>query len=122
MRNEEARLQAALWQYYQLRRAPNVVGFAVPNGGKRDVVTAVNLRRTGVVPGVSDLIFFRGSFCECGRPCCEPHAVELKSAKGSLTEAQATFLIDAGNAGVRGAVARSFDEGVEYFQASKLVR
>lgn len=38
-----------------LRRA-GVPHFAVPSGGKRSKVTAAQLRRQGVVPGVPDLV------------------------------------------------------------------
>jgi hypothetical protein len=34
---------------------PRVVIFAIPNGGKRNITTAKNLKREGVVPGVPDL-------------------------------------------------------------------
>lgn len=113
MRNEEARLQAALWEYWQRCRSPNSILFHPANGGFRNVVEAVKFKRLGVVPGVSDFIAVKDG---------NPYALELKSAKGSLSEAQATWLIEWGSAGGRGAVAHSFDEGVEYLQEWKLVR
>lgn len=113
MRNEEARLQAALWQYYQLCRTPTSILFHPANGGFRNIVEAVKFRRLGVVPGVADFIGVQGG---------HPFALELKSAKGRLSEAQTAWLIEAGTAGVRCATAHSFDEGVEYLKEFKLVR
>jgi hypothetical protein len=34
---------------------PDVVIFAIPNGGRRDIKTAVTLQLEGVLPGVPDL-------------------------------------------------------------------
>ena len=36
-------------------RWPRVVIFAIPNGGKRNITTAKNLKLEGVMPGVPDL-------------------------------------------------------------------
>ena len=59
-REREHRLQCACvrWFAYQY---PQYRGrlFAVPNGSKRDHVTAAKLKAEGVVPGVSDLIFLK---------------------------------------------------------------
>lgn len=35
---------------------PDMITFAVPNGGKRDEITAVRMKNTGTRKGVSDLI------------------------------------------------------------------
>jgi len=54
--------------------------FHVPNGGKRGVVTAMNMKRIGVRAGVPDLVILssdgRAMFCE------------LKGPKGSMNGAQ----------------------------------
>lgn len=57
--------------------------FAVPNGGKRHVITAVKLKAEGVRPGVPDLCFILpgGRFA----------GLELKSEKGILSEHQKAF-------------------------------
>lgn len=59
-RDEEHRIQCACvsWfrlQYPQLRHSL----FAVPNGGRRDEVTAGKLKAEGVLAGVADLILLR---------------------------------------------------------------
>lgn len=55
-RNEEDQIQAAVVKWFDLQY-PNYAGrlFAVPNGGKRHITTAVRLRTTGVRRGVPDL-------------------------------------------------------------------
>jgi hypothetical protein len=46
--------QAGFVQWFR-SRWPRVLIFAVPNGGKRNISTARNLKLEGVVPGVPDL-------------------------------------------------------------------
>lgn len=54
----EIQIQAAGWQrvwmeFPETRR----LLYAVPNGGKREVVDAIQLKASGVVPGIPDLVF-----------------------------------------------------------------
>ena len=46
--------QAGFVEWFRARW-PRVLIFAIPNGGKRSIVTAKRLRREGVTPGVPDL-------------------------------------------------------------------
>lgn len=46
--------QAGFVQWFRAKW-PRVLIFAVPNGGKRNILTARNLKLEGVVPGVPDL-------------------------------------------------------------------
>jgi len=46
--------QAGFIQWFRARW-PRVVVFAIPNGGKRNILTAKRLQREGVTPGVPDL-------------------------------------------------------------------
>ena len=50
------------------------VWFHIPNGGKRDKVTAARLKQMGVRPGVADIIILTSTSL--------PVAVELKIPKG----------------------------------------
>jgi hypothetical protein len=50
--NEE---QRRLIQWFKAAH-PNTLFYAVPNGGRRDLVTAAKLKATGVKPGVPDLV------------------------------------------------------------------
>lgn len=53
MRQQEHKLQVAFvrWLRYQ---HPNVLGFAVPNGGHRNKIVAAKLKAEGVLVGVPD--------------------------------------------------------------------
>jgi hypothetical protein len=53
--------------------------FHVPNGGSRNVREAANLKRTGVVAGIPDMLFlWKG----------KTYAFEFKSEKGCLSDSQ----------------------------------
>lgn len=58
---------------------PEVVWFAVPNGGKRHVSVAKKLKAEGVKKGVADLLFFWADLVL---------AVEMKTAKGRQSKSQ----------------------------------
>ena len=55
-----------------------------PNGGYRDAISAMQFKRAGVLPGVSDIILLRAD-----KP---PLAWELKASKGKLSHSQEIFL------------------------------
>jgi len=79
MRNEEQKEQIALIKfcrkstYTDLRKI-----FAIPNGGKRNMVTAVNMKREGVLAGVPDL------FLPVPRGQYHGLFIEMKKAKGGV--------------------------------------
>lgn len=61
-RDEEHRIQCACVQWFRLQYPKlrhNL--FAVPNGGKRDEVTAAKLKAEGVLAGVADLILLKSN-------------------------------------------------------------
>ena len=60
--DEEHRIQCACVKYFNLTY-PKLKGrlFAVPNGGRRDAVTASKLKAEGVIAGVSDLILLKSN-------------------------------------------------------------
>lgn len=53
--------------------------FAVPNGGKRNLIEASRLKQTGTIPGIPDLIFVAQS---------KTFFFELKNEKGKLSDEQ----------------------------------
>lgn len=60
--------------------------FHVPNGGRRDIGTATNLKKQGVKPGIPDIcIMFGGGIMIF---------IELKCATGSLRTSQKKFRDD----------------------------
>jgi len=78
----EHQVQVAICQYLDIR---GVVHFAIPNGGKRNVITATKLKKEGVKAGVPDLcIIHEGMafFLEVKKPATPG------KGKGRLSPAQ----------------------------------
>lgn len=78
MRNEEHNAQVALfrWAALEQRRMPELaLMFAVPNGGNRNIITALKLKAEGVKAGVPDI------FLPCARSPYNGIFIEMK-AKG----------------------------------------
>lgn len=63
--------------------SPGWIFTHVPNGERRDQVTAARLKRMGVTPGFPDLLFLG--------PAGEVCWIELKAKRGRLSEAQAAI-------------------------------
>jgi len=63
------------------QRYPGTLIFAIPNGGKRDIVTAKKLQMEGVTPGVPDLFVPAWSLW-----------IEMKKPGGRLSEAQKNMI------------------------------
>jgi hypothetical protein len=79
MKRAEAAIQRQVFEHYRARGEPNTFMFAVPNGGKRGLVEAVNFKREGVTAGVPDIIAIRDG---------EVFGLELKAPKGKQSPAQ----------------------------------
>ena len=78
--------------------------FAVPNGHKRNIVTAVKLKKEGVVAGVSDLILLVPNKTYHGL------CIEMKMGKGKQTELQKEFQSDVEQMGYKYYVCRTLEE------------
>lgn len=102
-RRDEASLQASLVEELRLILPPNAFVFAVPNGGSRNIVEAVNLKKQGVVAGVPDLIVIHA-----GRPI----GLELKTRTGKLSDNQRITFHKLAAAGMRVEVIRSRDAAI----------
>ena len=68
--------QAGFVQWFRAKY-PGILIFAIPNGGKRDIVTAKKLQMEGVTPGVPDLFVPELRLW-----------IEMKKPGGKLSEAQ----------------------------------
>lgn len=102
MRHIEDNLQRTIIRYLRLKR---ILVFAVPNGGSRNVREAHNLKLSGVLAGVSDLIILmqkRAVF------------VELKTDKGRQSEYQKKFQQDVEGLGFEYLIWRSLDDCIKF--------
>jgi hypothetical protein len=77
--NAEARIQAAIVDWVRAV-APQVLVFAVPNGGLRSKAEAARLKWTGVLAGVPDLVVIA--------PGGRAFFLEVKTADGRLSTDQ----------------------------------
>lgn len=89
----------------------NILYFAIPNGGKRPIQTAVRLKRTGVKAGVPDLMI------------CLPRGVyaglfiELKRKVGGIISLnQKLWLKNLNGAGYKATACRGADEAINLIQ------
>lgn len=92
------------WALISAYKRRDVLAFHVPNGEKRNPVTAAKLKAMGVLPGVSDFVIAVAG---------QIHFVELKTARGRLSPIQRAFLDDAEAARCATHVVRSIGELVE---------
>lgn len=103
--DDEHKIQVACVRWFRLKypKLKNVL-FAIPNGGRRDVVTGAKLKEEGATSGVSDLILlksnrFYGELC-----------IEMKKPGGHQSPAQKEWQKDAEANGAKYVVCKSLDE------------
>ena len=100
--------QVALIQWLRLQHPKHTKClWAIPNGGVRNIGTAIKLKREGVVPGVSDLFLMIPNNTKHGL------FLERKAKSGKLTTEQTDFLSLAESMGYEAIVADSDEEGKE---------
>lgn len=82
MKSLEHDLQVVLCKYMDLKKIPY---FSIPNGGKRNLITAKKLKAEGVKAGVSDLFIYL--------PASGYHGlfVEVKYGKNKQQQSQIEF-------------------------------
>lgn len=105
MKSKEAQLQTACvtWFRYQFPKLALLL-VAIPNGGSRNVIEAANLKRQGVISGVSDLILFVASDGFHG--IC----IEMKYGNGKQSVNQKAWQSAVELQGYKYIVCRTFDE------------
>ena len=107
--HEEADIQSEFFSQVKLffPRIPDKLLFAVPNGGSRNKLEAINLKRQGVKPGVSDVILLipKGGFASL--------CLEFKTKTGEQSPDQKEFQKQAENCGSKYVIVRSVKEAIE---------
>lgn len=78
--------------------------FAIPNGGVRNIGTAIKLKKEGVTPGVPDLFLMIPRAQKCGL------FIEMKAIGGKVQQNQAEFMKLADQMGYQTAVCYGFLE------------
>lgn len=103
MKDSEHIEQSMLVRWFRLQYK-NVIMYSVPNGGLRNIRTAVKLKEEGVVAGTPDLFVMRASNGFHGL------YIEMKSKKGKLSDSQKIFIEKALAEGYQAKVCYGFDE------------
>lgn len=105
-KNEHA-LQAMCVKWFRYAH-PDVMMFAVPNGGARSAVTGAALKAEGALPGVADLVLCAPSVNEDGKTV---HGlfIEMKTETGVWRQNQKDFAAAVRAAGYMYEVVRTFD-------------
>lgn len=99
---KESPIQQAIMRFLDVALPGTYLAFAVPNGGKRDLLTGVTMKREGVKAGIADIIILSsGGYAAC---------LEVKADKGRLSPAQKDFRDWCGSNGIPFAVVRSVAE------------
>jgi len=102
-KREESSLQVQLMMHLDAALPPDAFAFHVPNGGSRNLIEAVNLKRQGVKAGIPDIVIvYQGG----------AYGLELKAKAGSISDSQKVTFPKLRAAGMRIEVARSLPEAV----------
>lgn len=106
--HEESNIQIMCVKYFRYAH-PSLASllFSVPNGGRRDKVTASIMKAEGVVAGVADLLLFvaRGGY----HGLC----IEMKNEKGRQQDSQKEWQRKVQEQGYKYVVCRSLDSFME---------
>jgi len=95
VKHVEDNLQIACVTWIKLQY-PDVVCFAIPNGGKRNAIEAARMKKTGTLAGVADLFVMKSTIVKTddeifGYDLMHGLFIELKAGKNGQTEAQKEF-------------------------------
>lgn len=103
MQQNEHQEQVALIKWFRMQY-PRLIMFAIPNGGVRNIVTAIKLKDEGVLAGVSDLFLMKANATHHGL------FIEMKAAKGKVSDTQKYFIEQARAQGYAACVCFGFEE------------
>lgn len=112
--NEESKLQQACVKWFRMQYSCyNYLLFAVPNGGKRGVVTASILKSEGTLAGVAD--FFLAVPKITYEETTTKHGlfIEMKTKEGSQSESQKEFQKKVELVGYQYTICRSVEEFIK---------
>ncbi len=111
---KESKLQESVINYL---RHEGYFAIHVPNGGSRNVVEAVNLKKQGVLAGVCDILIFGDQLYHLPEmKYYNGIAVELKVKGGKLSDKQIKFIDQLEKSNWLCIVAFNLDSLMEYFK------
>lgn len=107
--HEEADIQSEFFAQAKIffPMIPDKLLFAVPNGGSRNKLEAINLKRQGVKSGVADVLLLipKGGFASL--------CLEFKTKTGKQSDEQKEFQEQAEKCGSKYVIVRSVKEAIE---------
>jgi hypothetical protein len=107
--HEEADIQSDFFAQTKIffPSIPDKLLFAIPNGGSRNKLEAINLKRQGVKRGVADVLLLipKGGFASL--------CLEFKTKTGKQSPEQKEFQIQAEKCGSKYVIVRSVKEAIE---------
>ena len=110
----EHKIQTALIEYLTLNAKPEILYFAIPNGGLRNIRVAQRMKAEGLRPGVADLCFML--------PQGKCAWLELKTKTGQLSDQQHGFKTRCRELGHLWAMARSVEEAIPHLAAWNVLK
>lgn len=114
MRQEEHNIQVACVRWFAMQY-PQYRGllFAIPNGGNRNLVTAAKLKAEGVTPGVADLLLLVPKVSYSFNSQISGLCIEMKTKRGSQSQAQKEWQKKVEAAGYRYVIVRSVEQFIK---------
>jgi hypothetical protein len=113
MKNQESRFQQACVTWFRLQY-PNKIIFAIPNGSKRNIITATILKREGVLKGIPDLFIAEPMYNYSGL------FIEMKHGKNKPSKEQVEIMDKLRQRGYKVELCYTFDSFVrivnDYFE------
>lgn len=113
-KSAEFQIHCAIVELLRLKADPRVIWFHPANGEKRNVLTAVKLKRMGVLTGVADLVFTL--------PDGKAAYMEVKAVGGRSSPEQKVFHDRCKAIGVPYVVVSSVDEAEEVLESWGAIR
>ncbi len=107
--HEEADIQSEFFKIFPtfFPNVPDKLVFAVPNGGSRNKLEAINLKRQGLKPGISDVI------CLIPKKGFASLLMEFKTSTGDQSDEQKEFQRQAESCGSKYVIVRSVGRAID---------
>ena len=115
--NEESRIQKTCIKWFDLQYPQySQILFAIPNGGKRNVVTASIMKKEGVRRRVLDIFFAKEKIRTLSGVICNEYYglfIEIKTKEGKLSKEQKEFIKKVEAERFKCEICRSLDEFIK---------